>query len=218
VLEVETGSTSVSTASRAAAKYAHALDHRLRLAEAGSLRGKPVKLPPGLKKGPPSGGPDLSTLVLTPADLGGTATVANQGYEPPGEPSLSEYTEDMAPAGTFAHLSQDINWYPNANDATVLSRFEGVATAYAFASGLLTGGLLGQFTQVDVSAAGDDAYGGTITIAQQGQATVYLGVISLSAGKAADVILVDREAQIQSSDLVTLAQAAANRLDAGLSG
>ena len=56
VLEVVTASSSVSTASHAAAKYAHALDHRLRLAEAGHLRGKPVKLPPSLKAGPPSNG------------------------------------------------------------------------------------------------------------------------------------------------------------------
>ena len=217
VLEVVTASSSVSTASHAAAKYAHALDHRLRLDEAGHLRGKPVKLPPSLKAGPPSNGPDLATLVLTPADLGGQATVTNHGYEPPGEPSLSEYTQDMEPAGTFADLTQDINWYPNANDATVLSRFEGAAFAYLFASGLLTG-VPGQFTPVDLSAAGDDAYGGTITISAPGHPTVYVALVSLSAGQAADVTLVDSDSQIQSGDLVTLAQTAANRLNAGLSG
>jgi hypothetical protein len=123
----------------------------------------------------------------------------------------------MEPAGTFADLTQDINWYTNANDATVLSRFEGAAFAYLFASGLLTG-VPGQFTPVDLSAAGDDAYGGTIAISAPGHPTVYVAFVSLSAGQAADVTLVDSDSQIQSGDLVTLAQTAANRLSAALSG
>jgi len=45
-----------------------------------------------------------------------------------------------------------------------------------------------------------------------------VALVSLSAGQAADVSLVDSDSQIQSGDLVTLAQTAANRLNAGLSG
>ena len=71
---------------------------------------------------------------------------------------------------------------------------------------------------MDLSAAGDDAYGGTITISAPGHPTVYVALVSLSAGQAADVTLVDSDSQIQSGDLVTLAQTAANRLNAGLSG
>jgi hypothetical protein len=45
-------------------KLAAKLDKRLHLALAGRLHATPAKRPPGVKPGPPSGGPDLSVLVL----------------------------------------------------------------------------------------------------------------------------------------------------------
>lgn len=216
VLDVVVGSGSSSTAAHAAARFARALDHRLRLAEAGHLRGQPVKLPgPPTAVGPPAVGPDLATLALTTNDFGGEATIQDQGYDLPGSPSLSEYTQDMEAAGD--DLTQVIDWYPTANDATILARFEGAALAYVFTAGELVG-VPGQFTPVDLSAVGDNAYGGIISITPTGQPTVYLAVISLSAGQAASVILVGSDIQIQSSDLANLAQIAANRLNAGLNG
>jgi hypothetical protein len=215
VLDVVVGSGSSSTVAHAAAKFARALDHRLRLAEAGHLRGKPVKLPGRPTAGPPVGGPDLATLALTTDDFGGEATIEDQGYDLPGSPSLSEYTRDMEAAGD--DLTQIIDWFPTANDATIIARFEGSGLAYVFTAGGLTG-VPGQFTPVDLSAVGDNAYGGIISITPTGQPTVYLAVISLSAGQAASVILVGSDIQIQSSDLANLAQIAANRLNAGLNG
>jgi hypothetical protein len=123
----------------------------------------------------------------------------------------------MQPAGTFADLSQIVDWFPAANDATVLSRFEAVAFAYVFAKGLLTGAP-GQFTPVDLSTAGDGAYGGIVSVASPGQPTVYLAVVGLSSGPAGDFVLAGSQSQLQSSDVSNLAQVAANRLNTGLSG
>ena len=94
---------------------------------------KPVKLPASLKAGPPSNGG--RTLRSDARGLEARRRSPITRYDRPGEPSLSEYTQDMEPAGTFDDLTQDINWYPDANDATRVSRFEGAAFAYLFASG-----------------------------------------------------------------------------------
>jgi hypothetical protein len=217
VLKADVAADSLSAAEGVAARLTRTLDHRLRLAEAGHLRGKPVKLPPALKAGPPTGGPDLATLALTASDLSGQTTVVNDGYSAPSAPSLSEYTLDLQPAGTFEDLTQIIDWFPAANDATFLSRYEGVAFAYVFAQGFLTGAP-GQFTPVDLSAAGDGASGGIVSVASPGQPTVYLAIVGLSSGQASDFVLAGSRSQLQSSDVLSLAQHAANRLNAGLSG
>lgn len=217
VLRVDVGAGSVTAASRVASRLARNLDHRLRLAEAGHLRGKPVELPPRLEVGPPAGGPDLATLALTISDLGGQATIVDHGYQTPGPPSLSEYELDMEPAGSFEDLTQLLGWFPSANEATVFGRFTGVAFAYAFASGFGFGGS-GRFTPVDLSDVGDAAYGGIVTLSRTGQPTVYLAIVSLSSGQAYDLVLASGQSQIQPADVVNLAQLAANRLNAGVSG
>lgn len=217
VLRAGVAAGSLSAASHLAGQLARQLDHRLRLAEAGHLRGKPVKVPPHLKGGPPSGGPDLATLALTTDDFGGEATLAGQGYGTPSTPSLSSYARELEPAASFADLDQFIDWFPAANDATVLSRFEGVGFAYILASGGLTG-VPGHFTPVDLSAVGHNAYGAIVSITPAGQSTVYFVIISLSSGQAADLVLAGSEEQVQSGDVVSLAQVVANRLDAGLAG
>lgn len=216
-LHVDVAAGSLSAAAHLAGKLALKLDHRLRLAEAGRLRGKPVKVPARLEAGPPVGGPDLAPLALTPSDFGGQATIAGQGYQPPAPPSLSEYDLDMEPAAQFADLSQGIEWYPTANDATVLSRFEGAALSYVFASGLLTG-TPGQFAPVDVSSVGHNAYGATVTVTQSGQPPVYLAIVTLSSSQASDFVLASSQSPLQASDVLHLAQITANRLDTGLPG
>jgi hypothetical protein len=215
VLDVKVAAGSLSAAVGPAAKLARSLDHRLRLAEAGKLRGKPVKLPPQLAPGAPPGGPDLSTLALTASDLGSPATLGNHLYATPSAPALSAYELDWNPAGALDQLSQLIAWFPTANDATVLTRFEETVIAHSLAN--LSGVDAGQFTPVDLSAVGDNACGGVVSVTS-GQQTVYLAVIALSSGKASDLILVGSTSPIQDSDVVSLAQAAAARLDAGLSG
>jgi hypothetical protein len=217
LLHVDVAASSLAVAAQRAGKLARILDHRLRLAEAGRLHGKPVKVPPHLDSGPPPGGPDLATLALTSADFGGQATILDNEYGPPSPPALSTYLLDMEPAGGYADLSQFLDWFPVANDATLLARVEGVEFAWLFSEGALTG-VPGQFVQVDLSAAGDNAYGAIVTIAQQGEQTVYVGVVALSSAQAADLVLVADDSPIQSSDLLSLAQLTANRLDTGLAG
>ncbi|HJU37079.1 MAG TPA: hypothetical protein VJ716_06660 [Gaiellaceae bacterium] len=215
LLRVEVGAGSLSAGSRLAAKLARKLDHRLRLAEAGHLRGKPVKLPPRLAVGPPAGGPDLATLALTTADLGGQATIVDHAYETPGPPSLSEYQLDMQPAGRFSALTQLLGWFPSVNEATVFGRFTGAAFAYVLGSGLGTGGS-GHFTPVDLSTVGDGAFGGIVSVSQTGQPTIYLAIVSLSSGQVEDLVLTSSDSATQPADVVNLAQATANRLNAGL--
>jgi hypothetical protein len=217
VLKVDVAAASLSAATRLADRLARPLDHRLRLAEAGHLRGKPVKLPPRLEAGPPAGGPDLATLALTAADLGGQATLGDHTYSIPESPALSDYELDYDPAGSFTDLTQNIDWFPTANDATVIARVEGAGLAYLFAAGLL-GTPPGQFTPVDLRAVGDGAYGGIVTIAQAGRPTIYVVVVALSSGRASDVVLAASDSQVQAADVVNLAQVAANRLNAGLAG
>jgi hypothetical protein len=217
VLHAGVAAGSLSAAAHLAGKLARTLDHRLRLAETGQLRGKPVKVPKPLNGGPPAGGPDLATVALTASDFGGQATIFDQGYGTPTTPSLSSYAQEMQPAGSFADLDQFIDWFPRANDATVLSRFEGVGFAYVLAAGGLTG-VPGQYTPVDLSAVGDNAYGAFVSVTPPGQSTVYFVVVALSSGQVADFILAGSESQVQSADVVNLAQLAANRLDAGLPG
>jgi hypothetical protein len=57
-----------------------------------------------------------------------------------------------------------------------------------------------------------------VSITPPQQPTVYLTVVALSSGQASDLILAGRGSQIQASDVVNLAQTAATRLNAGLSG
>ena len=154
-----------------------------------------MKLPRQLDAGPPPGGPDLGRLALTSSDFGGQATITDQGYGTPSTPSLSTYVRDMEPAGSFADLAQVIEWFPHANEATVLGRFEGVGFAYGLAEGLLTG-VRGEFTPVDLSAVGHDAYGGIVSVTPSGQSTVYFVIVSLSSGQAADLILAGSEPQV----------------------
>ena len=89
VLEVTVSAGSASAAKALAPKLAKKLDARLRLALAGRLHAKPVKLPAKQKAGPPTGGPDLSTMALQTSDLSGPAdVVANQIQRRPGDPGL----------------------------------------------------------------------------------------------------------------------------------
>lgn len=218
VLQAKVAAASLGTAAAVAGKLARTLEHRLQLAEAGRLRGKPVKLPRPLKAGPPAGGPDLSTLALTTADFGGQATVTAQGYTTPSVPGLSEYLEIMEPAGSFDALQQLIDWYPTANDATVISRFEGALLAYVFDQPIGQVETTGPFTLVDLSSVGDNAYGGTWSVSPQGEPTQYDAVVALSSGRASDIVLFASQSPLQASDVLNLAQLVANRLNAGLSG
>lgn len=213
VLHVSVSGGSLSGASHLASKLLRALDQRLQLAEKGRLRGKPVKLLPPLKAGPPAGGPDLSTLAITAADLTGASTLGDHGYGVDPE-ALSAYLLDMRPAGQFDGLTQEIEWYATANEATVITELEQAIVASEFE---LLLGATPSVTPVDLSAVGDNARGQILLFSVNGQ-SLYIGMAGLARGQASDFVLVTRASPLQASDVQSLAQAAAAHLDAGVTG
>jgi hypothetical protein len=213
VLDVSVTAGSVSAASRQAGKLLRALDQRLQLAERSRLRAKPVRLLPPLKAGPPTGGPDLATLTLTSSDLTGTVTVGDHAYVVDPE-ALSAYMLDMNPAGQYDDLSQEIEWYATANEATVITSLEQAIVASEF------GALIGStptITPVDLSSVGDNAQGEILQFSANAQ-SVYIGMVGLARGQASDFVLFTSTSPLQASDVQSVAQAAATHLDAGVTG
>ena len=198
ILDVIVTAGTPAAAEALAPKLAKKLDARLRLALKGRLRAKPVKLPK-LKAGPPRGGPDLSVLALRKTDLVGKATV-NRAYV--ADPAaISDYSVFMLPAGQFDALDQEIEWYPVANEASFFADFE-------HASALAAKGT----TALDLSSLGDGAQG-SVT----GSSSVSTGLVVFSSGKLAEFIFLGAQGSIDTTDAMSVAQAAANRIDvAGL--
>lgn len=214
VLQVSDAAASTAAASRAAAKLLRSLDHRLLLAEAGRLRAKPVKLLPPPKAGPPRGGPDLGALGLTTADLTGTATIGDDSYvvDPA---ALSAYLRDMNPAGQYHDLTQEIEWYPTANEATVVTTVQEALVGSELAA--LIGASATSDTAVDLSSVGDNARGSIFQFSVSGQ-SLYVAVVALSRGQASDFVLATSDVLMQASDVQSLARAMATHLDAGVTG
>ena len=213
VLDVSVSGGSLSAASHLASKLLRTLDQRLRLAEKGRLRAKPVKLLPPLKAGPPSGGPDLSTLTLTTSDLTGTATIADQSYLVDST-ALSAYVLDMKPAGQFQDLTQEIEWYATANEAIVITSLEQAIVGSELGAFL---GVTPTVTPVDLSSIGDNAKGEILQFSANAQ-SVYVGMVGLARGQASDFVLFTSTSPLQASDVQSVAQTAATHLDAGVTG
>jgi hypothetical protein len=197
-LEVSVWASTAATAKSTAASLAKKLDARLRQALAGKLHATPVALPKQ-HPGAPIGGPDLSGLALQTSDLSGTATVKSNGYFVDSN-ALSDYGVFMLPAGPFAFLTQDAEWYATANQAA----FEAdIATAVFAAAGS---------SSVDLSSVGDGAQGSDAT-----DSNGSFGEIVFSTGHLAEFINVASQSAVQASDLQNLAQSAANYINsAGL--
>lgn len=213
VLGVTVSAGTEDDALNLAPQLALILDTRLRLALAGLLRGKPVKLlsPPAV--GPPSHGPDLATLLLTSDDLG-QATVQDQGYQFPDAAASSTYSIDWEPAGSWTDLGQFVEWYANANEATWSSAL-GVGDIVELASGLQESA---QTTPVDLTSIGDNARGAIVQVSPKIGPSQWFVVLGLARGRADDIVFASSDSLVQASDLLSLAQATANRLDAGLAG
>jgi hypothetical protein len=211
VLDVGVAGGSVSAASHLASKQLRALDKRLQLAETGHLRSKPVKLLPPLKAGPPSVGPELSTLALTPSDLTGAVTVADHAYYVDSA-ALSAYVLDMNPAGQYNDLTQQIEWYSTANEATVFTTLDEALVASGLTSFL---GVTPTTTAVDLSSVGDSAQGQILQFTESAQ-SVYVATIGLTRAQASDFAIAISSSPLQASDVQSLAQAMATHLDAGV--
>lgn len=216
VVEAQTASSSATAAKVLAAKLVQKIDRRLRQAVAGRLRTRPVKLPPPLKAGPPKGGPDLATLALTATDVG-QATMGKKAYDVDKQ-ALSEYDLEMAPAGSFKDLSQTIEWYPSANHASFLAAFRGALVTKTLELIIGGSGVTRTSTPVDVSSVGDEAQATILGFVPQTGMPIYLAVVVLTRGQATDLVIVSSTAPIQSSNVVSLAQAMARHLDGGVAG
>lgn len=208
VLEITVSAGSASAAKALAPKLAKKLDARLRLALAGRLHAKPVKLPAKQKAGPPTGGPDLSTMALQTSDLSGPAEIVANQYSV--DPAIldfvdlrnsSEYDVLMLPAGPFDILIQEIEWYPTANGASFNSDFLNAFSLSQAGS-----------TALDLSSIGDGAQGSITQDSQLSQ-----GGVALTKGQLSEFIDVAvAQNSIDSNDVTNLAQTAASKIDAVL--
>lgn len=196
VLDVIVSAGDPAAAEALAPKLAKKLDARLRLALKGRLHGRPVRVPK-LKAGPPPDGPDLTTLALQASDLVGKATVDKEYEIDPA--AVSDYSVFMVPAGQFDLLDQEIEWFPVANEASFFADFE-------YATVLAQRGA----TAVDLSSLGDGARGAILQTSSLGE-----GLVVFSLGQLAEFIFMAVDhGTIAASDLTSVAQAAANRINA----
>jgi len=184
---------SATAARNLAPRLAKKLEARIKLALAGRLHAKPVKLPPPPKAGPPPGGPALAPLALNTTDLSGQATVASEDYQP-WPFVLSGYGLFMNPAGQFDLLEQDIAWYATANEAS----FNVDAQL----------GPLGQGS-LDLSSIGDGARGFLSNGSSGG-----LAVLGFSSGQLTEFLVMGSLNAIQPSQAESIAQTVANKINA----
>lgn len=195
ILDVIVTAGRASTAEALAPKLAKKLDARLRLALDGRLHAKRVKLPK-LRAGPLPGGRDLSKLALKASDLVGKATVDKAYVVDPA--ALSDYSVLMLPAGPFDVLDQEIEWYPSANEASFFADFE-------HASSLAQSGA----TALDLGGLGDGAQGSVTE-----SSSLDAGLVVFSTGHLAEFLFVGSQHAVDTAALTSVAQIAANRIDA----
>jgi len=207
VLDLTVTAGSATAAERVAPHLLRKLHRRLQLMLGGHLSTvKPPKLPPEPTSGQAPGGPDLSTLILQPTDVGQSHAVnLFQGYDA-GPPALSDFLMILQPAGTYDELVQQIGWWPTATEATYGETYGG-GNPFSLLFAILGGAA----TPVDLSAVGDGATGYLINDSGQSEA-----LVTLTNGQAGESIFASSNSTLQASDVQSLAQAAANRLDAGL--
>lgn len=211
LLDVSISAGSTSAAAHLVPKVADRLYRRLRLALAGRLHAKAVKLRPALKPGPPAHGPKPADLVLRTADLGSPATVVQKSYSKPTDTldpmALSVYDQIMAPAGSFRYLSQEV--------LVGSSKLEAQYFGALVVGGLpLALGSKAKVTPVDLSGVGDDARGELLQVAVNGQ-TAYETLVGLTHGSYLDFFVATSASAFTAADVRKLARLAANRLDAG---
>src|SRR5205814_7679812 len=137
------------------------------------------------------GGPDLSTMILQPSDVGqwDPADVFLQRYIA-FTPALSAYQLDLRPAGPYDDVEQLIGWWPTATEATC-------AEAYVSA---LFAKEVGVGSPIDLSAVGDNATG---SLFDGGDGPYVL--VTLTNGQAGEFIYAHSASTVQDSDVQSLA-------------
>jgi hypothetical protein len=220
VLDVGVQAGSQDLATSYAVSTAKKLDDRLHLWLSGHLQASPVTLPPFPHEGPPASGPDPSTMLLHVDDLGPNAQLSSEGYDffPA---SLSTYSASFdlgGPTGYFGYsynyVYQVVSLMPSTNSAAFAAAYQAAESIYYTLDGNESYAYT-QVTPVDLSAVGDEAQGEIVTISSDGY-TRSQAVVTLHSGAVADVVYERGNTPILASDVQTLAQAAADRLDAAL--
>jgi len=206
VLALTVTAGSSTAAESIAPRLAHWLYRRFQPMLNGHLAGKPARLPRQPKPGPAAGAPDLPTIILQPSDVGQSQTPDVSKQYIPSLPALSTYEMTMTPAGLWDDgINEDISWWPTATEATY-------AEAYLRA---LTAKFYGNGSPVDLTGVGDNATGSIADYGDNGS----VAMVTLTSGQAGvfvDGVTTGAGPAPSDSDLQSLAQAAANRLDAGL--
>lgn len=215
VLDLTVTAGSAAAAERIAPHLLLVLHRRLELVREGHP-GRRAKLPAQPSPGQAPGGPDLSTLVLQPPDVGQSHAVNLIQAYAAAPPALSDYLLLLAPAGTYAGLEQQIGWWPTATEATYAETYGAGNPFLGSGIGFIGVGFAARgtgqtVTPVDLSSIDDPATGYLVTGGGQSEA-----VVTLTKGQAGESIVGTSDGTLQASDVLSLAQAAANRLDAGL--
>jgi len=211
VLDLGVAAGSQDLAMSYAAAKARVLDKRLHLGLSGRLHGHRVALPRLPHSGPPATGPDPKTAVLQTSDLSGSE-IEYEGYGS-FSGALSSYGLEFDPASSFDYVSQNVLVMPSTNGAGFVASYFGAEILAVVAAHAGPGNTV---TPVDVGAVGDEAQAATVSISD-GADTAAVVVITLHSGPVADFVLAVREnGTIDASEVQTLAQAAATRLDAAV--
>jgi hypothetical protein len=213
ILDVSTSASTNAAAARLVPGIARKLDHRLRLALAGRLHGKPVSLARALKPGPPPHGPKPAALTLRTSDLG-AAKIVHKGYSPPKNAldpnALSVYDLDMSPAGPYIVVSQELL----VGESKLEAQYFGAIFSSAIGAGF---GKVGKVTPVTLTGIGDNARGELLQVTVNGQ-TAYVAVAVLTRGSYLDFVDAASESALTAADVHQLAQSVAKRLDQGFGG
>jgi hypothetical protein len=213
LLDLTVTAGSASAVGKGAPHLLFQLHRRLRLLLGGHPIGKRPKLPPQPREGQAPGGPDLSGMVIQPSDVGMSHAVnLVQGYDAD-PPALSDFLMLLSPAGTYDDLTQQIGWWPTATEATYAETY-GAGSPFGFifiSIGFAARGDGETVTPVDLSSLDDPATGFLVTGGGQSEAFV-----TMTSGQAGESIVGSSDGTLTTGDVLSLAQAAANRLDAGL--
>jgi hypothetical protein len=187
-------------AERLAPMLARKLEARIKLALAGRLDAKPVKMPPPRKAGRPPGGPDLAALGLKPTELGVQVTGWKHGYGVDRRMvARSSYFDGMESGRTssdvdFVDFQQQIDWFATANQAS----FTADSAEGSFAGGV----------SVDLSSVGDGAWG----VLDPNEAELVF-----CSGRLEEHVTFLRHSPISTSEVLKIAQTVANKINnAGL--
>ncbi|HEU5215026.1 MAG TPA: hypothetical protein VFU30_05760 [Gaiellaceae bacterium] len=211
LLEVSVSSGSSAGAAHLVSGLARKLSQRMRLALAGRLHAKPVKLPPALKPGPPPHGPRPAALVLAPGDLDGSTSVGHRGYTKPENAldpnALSVFDQVLTSTGTYPLLTQEVLVGGSSLEAQYFGAIAVGAVTAAAGSGT-------HVTPVTLAGVGDNARAELVRIAHNGL-TAYEAIVTMSHGSYLDFLVVGSNAGFKSADVQSLARLAAKRLDAG---